>query len=133
MLKALATGFSRDAVVALSRQKGEPEWMLQQRLQAWELYESTPAPLGRRGDLGTLRTVANFKFDQLSPYVPSDQNEALPPIIEQSLSQALVGRDIWAELIKFEIRYGAQCTQVAAASKRCGRALIELPGLQALL
>ncbi|HLG63146.1 MAG TPA: Fe-S cluster assembly protein SufD [Ktedonosporobacter sp.] len=92
MLKALATGFSRDAVVALSRQKGEPEWMLQQRLQAWELYESTPAPLGRRGDLGTLRTVANFKFDQLSPYVPSDQNEALPPIIEQSLSQALVGQ-----------------------------------------
>ncbi|HEU5229454.1 MAG TPA: Fe-S cluster assembly protein SufD [Ktedonobacteraceae bacterium] len=92
MLKALATGFSRGAVEALSRQKGEPEWMLQKRLQAWEIYESTPAPLGRRGDLGTLRTVANFKFEQLSPYVPSDKSEALPPAIEQSLSQALVGQ-----------------------------------------
>ncbi len=92
MLKALATGFSRDAVEALSRQKGEPEWMLQKRLQAWEIYESTPAPLGRRGDLGTLRTVANFKFEQLSPYVPSDKNAALPPVIAESLSQALVGQ-----------------------------------------
>ena len=92
MLKALATGFSRGAVEALSRQKGEPEWMLQKRLQAWEIYESAPAPLGRRGDLGTLRTVANFKFEQLSPYVPSDQSEALPSAIEQSLSQALVGQ-----------------------------------------
>ena len=66
MLDTLTTGFSRDAVVALSRQKGEPEWMLQRRLEAWEVYENTPAPLGRRGDLGTLRTIANFKFNQLS-------------------------------------------------------------------
>ena len=90
MLKALATGFSRDAVEALSRQKGEPEWMLQKRLHAWEIYENTPNPLGRRGDLGTLRTVANFKFQQLSPYVPAERNESLPATIEQSLQYGLV-------------------------------------------
>jgi Fe-S cluster assembly protein SufD len=90
MLKALATGLSRSAVEELSRQKGEPEWMLQKRLQAWETYENTPAPLGRRGDLGTLRTVSNFKFQQLSPYVPSDHTDALPASIEQSLQEALV-------------------------------------------
>lgn len=89
MLKALATGFTRQAIEELSRQKGEPEWMLQKRLQAWEIYENTPAPLGRRGDLGTLRTIANFKFQQLSPYVPVEQGQ-IPASIQASLENALV-------------------------------------------
>jgi FeS assembly protein SufD len=86
----VAVGFSRDAVEELSRQNGEPEWMLQKRLQAWDLYESTPAPLGRRGDLGTLRNLANYKFQQLRPYVPSNTDNTLPDIIENSLREALV-------------------------------------------
>jgi len=90
MPKALPSGFSRSAVEELSRQKEEPEWMLQKRLQAWEIYEQTPTPLGRRGDLGTLRMFSNFKFQQLSPYVPSNGNGALPIAIEQSLEEALV-------------------------------------------
>ncbi|GHO94081.1 Fe-S cluster assembly protein SufB [Reticulibacter mediterranei] len=89
MLNALATGFTRDAVVELSRQRGEPEWMLQKRLEAWEIYEKTPAPLGRRGDLGTLKALANFKFQQLNPYVPTEEG-TLPTAIEQSLQEALV-------------------------------------------
>jgi FeS assembly protein SufD len=90
MLKPLAVGFSREAVVELSRQKGEPEWMLQKRLQAWETYENTPAPLGQRSDLGTLRTLANFKFQELHPYVPSTADAALSAVIENSLREALV-------------------------------------------
>src|SRR2546425_246808 len=90
MANALPIGLSRSAVEELSRQKGEPEWMLQKRLQAWDAYERIPAPLGRRGDLGTLRTFANFKFQQLSPYVPSNGDGALPAVIEQSLQDALV-------------------------------------------
>jgi FeS assembly protein SufB len=90
MLNVSAPGFTRRAVEELSRQKGEPEWMLQTRLHAWEVYERTPAPLGRRGDLGTFRAVSNFKFQQLSPYVPSSQSETLPAGIEQSLREALV-------------------------------------------
>src|SRR6266487_226920 len=90
MLDAIIIGFSRSAVEELSRQKGEPEWMLQKRLQAWDIYESMPAPLGRRGDLGTLRMFSNFKFQQLSPYVSSNSNGILPALIEQSLQAALV-------------------------------------------
>ncbi len=90
MLKPLATGFSRSTVEELSRQKGEPEWMLQKRLHAWDIYESTPAPLGRRGDLGTQRTVSNFKFQQLSAYTPVETNGTLPASIEQSLQETLV-------------------------------------------
>ncbi|HLH63835.1 MAG TPA: Fe-S cluster assembly protein SufD [Ktedonobacteraceae bacterium] len=90
MANALSNGLSRGAVEELSRQKAEPEWMLQKRLQAWDLYESMETPLGRRGDLGTLRTLANFKLQALNPYVPSDSNGQLPAPIEQSLQEALV-------------------------------------------
>ena len=83
---------SRNAVAELSRQKGEPEWMLQKRLHAWDVYEQTPAPLGRRGDLGTFRTMANFVsgHSDLRPYVPANGDGTLPDVIEQSLKEALV-------------------------------------------
>src|SRR6266705_369522 len=42
MANMLATGLSRSGVEELSRLKVEPEWMLQKRLHAWEVYESTP-------------------------------------------------------------------------------------------
>ncbi len=66
--ETLTRGFSRAGVEALSRLKGEPAWMLEKRLAAWEVYEQTPAPLGRRGDLGILRRVAEYKLEKLVPY-----------------------------------------------------------------
>jgi FeS assembly protein SufB len=90
MANVLSTGFSREAVEELSRLKGEPEWMLQKRLHAWEVYESTPAPLGRRGDLGTRRMFANFKFSELAPFVPANGNGSLPQFVEESLKYTLV-------------------------------------------
>jgi Fe-S cluster assembly protein SufD len=90
MPDALVAGLSRRAVEELSRHKEEPDWMLQKRLQAWDIYESIETPLGRRGDLGTLRMFSNFKFQQLNPYVPSNGNGKLPAPIEQSLQEALV-------------------------------------------
>ena len=90
MASTMAKGLTREAVEELSRRKGEPEWMLQKRLHAWETYEQTPTPLGRRGDLGTLRAVSNFKFQELVPYVAPNGNGAVSPVIEQSLREALV-------------------------------------------
>ena len=90
MPETLLSGFSREAVEQLSRQKGEPDWMLEKRLQAWEIYEREPAPLGRRGDLGTLRMFSNFRFQELTPYVPANGNGSLPAPISRALEQALV-------------------------------------------
>src|SRR5256884_1959541 len=90
MANTLARGLSRDAVEELSRQKGEPAWMLQKRLHAWDVFESTAAPLGRRGDLGTFRAMANFKYQEVSPYIPADGSGTLPAVIQQSLQDALV-------------------------------------------
>ncbi|MBA2284918.1 MAG: SufD family Fe-S cluster assembly protein, partial [Ktedonobacteraceae bacterium] len=90
MANTLALGFSREAVIELSRQQEEPEWMLQKRLQAWEIYEKTPNPLGRRGDLGTLQTLSRFKFQELNPYVQTNTDSTLPTVVEQSLHDAAV-------------------------------------------
>src|SRR5229473_6888657 len=90
MANNFPAGFSRGAVEELSRLKSEPAWMLQKRLQAWDRYEQTPFPLGRRGDLGTLRIFSNFKFQQLTPYVPASGDGKLSAAITQSLQEALV-------------------------------------------
>ena len=90
MPETLLSGFSRSAVEELSRSKGEPAWLLEKRLQAWEAYERLPVPLGRRGDLGTLRMFSNFKFQELKPYVPATSNGSLPAPVAQSLDEALV-------------------------------------------
>src|SRR5699024_6355453 len=54
------TGFSRAGVEALSRSRNEPEWVLQQRLAAWDTYERLPMPTRqdeewRRTDLRRLK------------------------------------------------------------------------------
>lgn len=90
MASNVTTGFSRSAVEELSRGRGEPEWMLSKRLQAWDLYESMPAPLGRRGDLGTLRAFSQFQYQELTPFVTPNGNGSLPVAIQKSLSEALV-------------------------------------------
>lgn len=46
MLERSAPGFTRAAVAALSRSKGEPDWLLERRLDAWNHYEQTPLPTG---------------------------------------------------------------------------------------
>ncbi len=90
MLNTLAPGFSRAAVEELSRGKSEPEWMLQKRLRAWDTYEKTPTPLGRRGDLGILRAFSNFPFEQLTSYSPAQTGDVLPTSFEQARQEGLV-------------------------------------------
>ncbi len=58
--------FTRDAVVALSRSKSEPEWVLEQRLAAWDIFESLPMP--SRSDEEWRRTdLRRLKLDRFSP------------------------------------------------------------------
>ncbi|GCF07174.1 Fe-S cluster assembly protein SufB [Dictyobacter arantiisoli] len=64
--------------------------MLQLRLQAWETYENTAAPLGRRGDLGTQRTLASFDFQTLNAFAPAEKDADLPEAVQQSLQASLV-------------------------------------------
>ena len=123
MPETLLSGFSRNAVEELSRQKGEPAWMLEKRLKAWEIYESTPTPLGRRGDLGTLRMFSNFRFQELVPYVPANGNGSLPAPISHALEQALV--DQRAGLVLQRNASVVRC-ELAAELKQRGVILTDL-------
>jgi Fe-S cluster assembly protein SufD len=76
------TGFSRDAVVALSELKGEPNWLRDLRLQAWDIYESIPMPA--RTDEEWRRTdFRALKFGNLQPFSPNGHKE---PSLEALLS-----------------------------------------------
>lgn len=89
MSEVLVKGLMQASVEELSRRKDEPEWLRQKRLQAWEAYNRLEAPLGYRGDLGTMRTMANFKYQNLTPYIPDSDGEATAAI-EQALRDAPV-------------------------------------------
>jgi len=58
--------FTRDAVIALSQAKAEPEWVLEQRLAAWETFEALPMPA--RSDEEWRRTdLRRLKLDRFAP------------------------------------------------------------------
>ncbi len=61
------TGFTREGVEELSRRKGEPDWVREARLAAWETYEGLPMPL--RSDEEWRRTdLRGLKLDRLTPF-----------------------------------------------------------------
>jgi len=61
------TGFTRDAVVALSAARNEPQWMADWRLAAWDVYESLPMP--QRTDEEWRRTdLRSLKLDRYAPF-----------------------------------------------------------------
>ena len=67
------TGFSREAVEALSRSRNEPDWVREARLKAWETYESIPMP--KRSDEEWRRTdLRRLKLDRFAPFA-GEQSE----------------------------------------------------------
>ncbi|MGB3100270.1 MAG: Fe-S cluster assembly protein SufB, partial [Psychrobacillus psychrotolerans] len=62
-------GLTKEIVEEISRMKSEPQWMLDYRLKALEIFYSKPMPQWG-GDLGSLN------FDEITYYVkPSEQTE----------------------------------------------------------
>jgi Fe-S cluster assembly protein SufD len=79
------TGFSRDAVVELSRLRDEPAWMAEWRLAAWDQYEAIPMPV--RTDEEWRRTdLRSLKLDRYAPFAGVGESA-------DSLDVALVGAD----------------------------------------
>jgi Fe-S cluster assembly protein SufB len=75
-------GLTREVVETISAQKGEPEWMLERRLQAYEHFLTRPVPTWG-GDL------SQIDFDSIFYYVKPIENQAgsweeLPPDIKQT-------------------------------------------------
>lgn len=69
-------GFTKEDVEALSAALGEPDWVLEKRLDAWKWFESSELPHEKQEhwrytDLARLR----FKFDKFSPARPDETTE----------------------------------------------------------
>jgi Fe-S cluster assembly protein SufD len=49
-LKDVPQGLSRERIEQVARQRGEPEWHIQRRLEAWERFSSLPLPSPKQED-----------------------------------------------------------------------------------
>ncbi|HEY1407821.1 MAG TPA: Fe-S cluster assembly protein SufD [Promineifilum sp.] len=84
--------FSRDAVVELSASLKEPEWMLERRLQAWDVYASLPVPTTR--DEAWRRTdIRRFKLDSfgISLNGSGSRNSSIPSHLAAQLTDDAAG------------------------------------------
>jgi Fe-S cluster assembly protein SufD len=92
ILKETAKGFSRRVVEELSASRNEPAWLLQRRLDAWEVYEATPMPTlqdesWRRTDISAMPLEELAPFAE-APYAATASPEDLPKEIRSLLGRA---------------------------------------------
>lgn len=66
-------GFSKQALEALSRAHGEPEWMLARRLEAWHVYNETPLPASN-DELWRRTSLKDLKLDTVVPFIASESD-----------------------------------------------------------
>ncbi len=122
-------GFSREAAVELSHLLGEPEWLRQRRLAAWEVYERTPMP--SRTDEEWRRTdIRRLPLDAVWPYTGLGQRvnspEALPTALVEILGDAALrsgllvqvdGSGVYTQLDSELARRGVIFTDLLTAAR----------------
>jgi Fe-S cluster assembly protein SufD len=70
-----STGLTREAVIALSEQFNEPDWLRESRLQAWDAFETLPTPRWTKGIAQWWTTdVSELDLNKLRAYVPADKS-----------------------------------------------------------
>lgn len=65
-------GFTKEALEALSRARGEPEWLLGRRLEAWHIFQETPMPTVN-DELWRRTPIADLELDAYTPFNPAGQ------------------------------------------------------------
>lgn len=88
----MTTAFTKDAVNKLSAALNEPDWMLQFRMKAFDLFESMPMPT--TSDEAWRRTdLRRFKIEQFAPSVNGDAavEADLPEFLGNQLTEDKVG------------------------------------------
>src|SRR5437016_13555641 len=68
-------GLDREAVVALSESKGEPEWLRESRLEGWAAFEDLPLPRWTKGIAQWWTTdVSELDLSQVKPSAPANKS-----------------------------------------------------------
>ena len=80
------TGLTREAVVALSETRDEPQWLRESRLEGWQAFETLPVPRWTKGIAQWWTTdVSAINLDEFQPYVPANRSA------EEAMSFANLG------------------------------------------
>jgi Fe-S cluster assembly protein SufD len=87
-IQGATKGFSRAAVEELSHRRGEPDWLRQKRVDAWEAYERIPMP--QRTDEEWRRTdIRLLPIEDVAPFgEPAGRASSrgeLPPVVQAQL------------------------------------------------
>ena len=84
--------FTKDAVEKLSASLNEPDWMLEFRLKAFDVYENTPMPTTK--DEPWRRTnLRKLQWDQMGPSINGDAatDADLPSFLGEQLTEDKAG------------------------------------------
>jgi Fe-S cluster assembly protein SufD len=79
-------GLSAETVESLSRQRSEPRWMLDLRLQAWRFFEEMPWPTGSEETWRRTR-LAGFNLGDYMPLAPEGALGSVPGQVAKSLAE----------------------------------------------
>ncbi len=71
----LNAGLNREAVIALSQRKNEPDWLRQSRVEGWAAFEDLPLPRWTKGIAQWWATdVSELNLSQIKPFVPANKS-----------------------------------------------------------
>jgi Fe-S cluster assembly protein SufD len=71
---AIAPGLNREAVVALSERKVEPDWLRESRLAGWTAFEDLPLPRWTKGIAQWWSTdVSELNLSEVKPFVAANR------------------------------------------------------------
>ncbi len=84
--------FTKEAVQQLSASLNEPEWMLEFRLKAFDVYESLPMP-SVTDEAWRRTSLRRFKLDKINPLLNGDAGAStnLPSFLNQQLTEDETG------------------------------------------
>lgn len=90
VLPEIVSGFSREAVEALSAARNDPEWVREHRLAAWEIYERIPFPT-QQEEPWRRTSLKGLDLDAIRPWTgaevaPVGRLEALPEDVRRRLA-----------------------------------------------
>ena len=85
--------FTQEAVRKLSAHLGEPDWMLQKRLDAFALFEQMSLPTIEE-EAWRRTNIRRLKLDKIGPSVNGDGSKELPSRVRSQLTETPAGGEI---------------------------------------
>jgi Fe-S cluster assembly protein SufD len=82
-------GVSAETIRALSALNGEPDWLLEKRLEAWRTFEGIPMP-SLREEAWRYTDISDVKIEDFAPYAPSpdvSSERDLPDTVQALLKE----------------------------------------------